>query len=366
MLDNLRRTLSAPACLAVLLASWALSGGAALLWTTFILATLALPAVIPAVAAIVPRRAGITSRSHLRALARDLSLSAQQLGLQLAFLPHQAWLMFDAIGRSLFRLFISRRRLLEWVTAAQASLSARPGLLASCRSMLAGSAITLLIAAFIGAAGNSAVWLMVPFVLLWLASPAIAFWISRAPRLATHLTVSDADARSLRQIARRTWRYFETFVTAEDHMLPPDNFQEDPLPVLAHRTSPTNLGLYLLSIVSARDFGWLGTVEAAERLTATLATMSRLQRYRGHFYNWYDTRDLRALEPRYVSSVDSGNLAAHLIAVANAAREWATSPMTAEQVAAGALDALSLAQQALRDLPVQQRCTASDQYSRSA
>ena len=147
--------------------------------------------------------------------------------------------------------------------------------------------------------------------------------------MAGRLSVSEADARALRLVARRTWRYFETFVTAADHMLPPDNFQEDPPPVLAHRTSPTNLGLYLLSAVSARDFGWTGTTETVERLEATLATMSSLQRFRGHFYNWYDTGDLRPLDPRYVSSVDSGNLAGHLIALANACREWIESPASA-------------------------------------
>ncbi len=134
-------------------------------------------------------------------------------------------------------------------------------------------------------------------------------------------------------------------------MLPPDNFQEDPVPVLAHRTSPTNMGLYLLSTVSARDFGWIGTVEALERLEATLETMSELQQNRGHFYNWYDTRDLRPLEPRYVSSVDSGNLAAHLIAVANAAREWLDMAMTPDSSAMGVQDALSLAREALHALP---------------
>src|SRR4029434_4756080 len=118
----------------------------------------------------------------------------------------------------------------------------------------------------------------------------------------------------------------ETFVTGADHMLPPDNFQEDPAPVLAHRTSPTNLGLYLLSAASARDFGWIGTIEATERLEATLATMAGLARSRGDFYNGYDTRDLRPLDPRYISSVDSGNLAGHLIALANACREWRVRP----------------------------------------
>src|SRR5208282_6106375 len=156
-------------------------------------------------------------------------------------------------------------------------------------------------------------------------------------------------------IARRTWRYFETFVTSDDNMLPPDNFQEDPQPVLAHRTSPTNMGLYLLSVVSARDFGWTGTIETVDRLEATLATMSRLQQYRGHFYNWYDTRDLRPLDPRYVSSVDSGNLAAHLIALANACREWIDVPAASGLCCAGIEDALHLAREALHEIPADVR-----------
>ena len=138
-------------------------------------------------------------------------------------------------------------------------------------------------------------------------------------------------------------------------MLPPDNFQEDPTPVLAHRTSPTNLGLYLLSTASARDLGWIGTVEALERLEATLATMDRLQRHRGHFYNWYDTRDLRPLDPRYVSSVDSGNLAAHLVTAANAAADWLAAPSSPAAFAAGTRDALDLASEALVAIPAQLR-----------
>ena len=126
----------------------------------------------------------------------------------------------------------------------------------------------------------------------------------------------------MRLIARRTWRFFETFVSVDDHNLPPDNFQEDPAPVVAHRTSPTNIGLYLLSAASAHDFGWLGVTDTVERLEATLSTMGRLARFRGHFYNWYDTSDLHPLDPRYVSSVDSGNLAGHLIALANACKDW--------------------------------------------
>ena len=143
---------------------------------------------------------------------------------------------------------------------------------------------------------------------------------------AVHRPLSASDAQRLRLIARRTWRFFETFVTAEDHMLPPDNFQEDPMPVVAHRTSPTNIGLYLLSVAAARDFGWLGMLETVERLEATLQTMGGLERFRGHFYNWYDTLDLRPLDPKYISSVDSGNLAGHLIACRMPAGRWPGVP----------------------------------------
>ena len=118
---------------------------------------------------------------------------------------------------------------------------------------------------------------------LWIASPGLARWASRSPLAAGQPSVSAADAQTLRLIARRTWRFFETFVTAADNMLPPDNFQEDPVPVLAHRTSPTNLGLYLLSVATARDFAWVGTIDAVERLEATLGTMARLARFRGPF-----------------------------------------------------------------------------------
>ena len=132
--------------------------------------------------------------------------------------------------------------------------------------------------------------------------------------------------KRLRLIARRTWRFFETFVTAKDHMLPPDNFQEEPIPVVAHRTSPTNLGLYLLSVAAARDFGWLGMRRDRGAAGGDSRTMSRLERFRGHFYNWYDTLDLRPLDPKYISSVDSGNLAGHLIVLGMPAGRWPSGP----------------------------------------
>ena len=350
MLDNLRRTLSAPTCMLSLLAGLALPFTAACIWIGFILSTILLPAIIPAIAVVIPRRAGITPRSHLAALGSDLRLALTQWALIVTFLGHQAWLMSDAIGRTLTRLFVTRRHLLEWVPAAQATNSRRLDLLGFYCVMGSGVTLGLLALGLSLLIGHGTWPLAVPLATLWIASPAIARWISQSPGMSKMMSVSTADSQTLRMTARRTWRFFETFVTAADNMLPPDNFQEDPAPALAHRTSPTNLGLYLLSIAAARDFGWLGTTEAAERLEMTLATMAKLGRFRGHFYNWYDTRDLRSLDPPYVSTVDSGNLAGHLITLANACGEWTVVAPTAAQRLAGIADALDLAREATDQL----------------
>ena len=355
MLDNLRRSLSAPASVAALVAGWALPLHAAMGWTVYVLSTIALATLLPVLSAIVPRRARITARSHLRALAADVWLALSQTALLVVFLAHQAWSMADAIGRTLFRLVVSHRHLLDWVTAAQAKMSHRLDLAGFYRQMNGGVAIGTMAAFVVCWVGNDAWPVAAPFLIAWIASPVIARWTSLSPLVAGRLSVSDGDAHALRLVARRTWRFFETFVTAADHMLPPDNFQEDPQPVVAHRTSPTNLGLYLLATVSARDFGWAGMTETVDRLEATLATMDGLQRFRGHFYNWYDTRDLRPLDPQYISSVDSGNLAGHLTALANACREWSGRPMAGPELLAGVEDGLNLARETLQGLPDDRR-----------
>lgn len=350
MLDNLRRTLTAPACVLALLAGMLLPLESAIIWIIFILLTLVLPIFIPVVSAFIPSRREITLRSYLRALAIDFRIALVQSALVVTFLADQAWLMGDAIGRTLVRLLITRRHLLEWVPAAQAIIDPLPDLFYFYQRM-AGAVVVGLMALILASLTGQTTWpLACAFAALWIASPAIARWASLPPPAAGEQFLSDTDTLSLRLIARRTWRFFETFVTKDDNMLPPDNFQEDPSPVLAHRTSPTNIGLYLLSVVSARDFGWIGTIEALERMEATFATMSLLSRYRGHFYNWYDTKDLRPLDPQYISTVDSGNLAAHLIALANAAREWRALPTADMRRIAGIGDALELTREAALQL----------------
>ena len=351
MLDNLRRSLSPPAAVAALVAGWTLPLREATTWTIFILLTILLPALLPVLAAAVPHKARITASSHFRALAEDLGLAVSRTLLTVVFLAHQAWLMADAIVRTLYRLAISRRHLLDWVTAAQLTSLRAPGLLASYRQMRSAAAFGVAAALVVDHFGGTAWPAALPFVLAWIASPALARWASQSPPVADRLAVAPEDARVLRLVARRTWRFFETFVTAVEHMLPPDNFQEDPKGVVAGRTSPTNLGIYLLSAASARDFGWAGTTETVERLEATLATMREMKRFRGHFFNWYDTRDLRPLDPQYVSSVDSGNLAGHLIAFANACDAWLQGPVSTETLLAGIRDNLDLSREAAAALP---------------
>ncbi len=351
MVDNLRRTLSAPTMLLALLAGWLMAPTAASIWTMFVVMTIVLPTLLPVLATALAPRPGVKAISHLLAIGTDLWLSLMQVLLVMTFLAHQAWLMCDAITRTLFRVFVSRRHLLEWVTAAQAQTSFRPNLGGLLTRMWMSPVLALVAIGLTTTTGQGAWLIALPFACLWAAAPLIAHLVSRSPKVAGRVGVSAADQQVLRLIARRTWRYFETFVTADDHMLPPDNFQEIPRPVLARRTSPTNIGLYLLCVVSARDFGWIGLRDAIGRLEATIATLHRMQRYRGHFYNWYDTSDLRPLEPLYVSTVDSGNLAGHLIAVANACRQWSQGSAPEVPTLDGVRDAVALAQLAFDAMP---------------
>jgi cyclic beta-1,2-glucan synthetase len=344
--DNLRRTLSAPASVLALLTGWVLLPPlAALLWCGLVLFPLLLTAFLPLVGRVIPRTSGISASSHFRAFRLDLRVALLQFVIQVTLLAHQAWLMADAIVRTLSRLY-RRRKLLEWVTAAASASNRELELTGFYRWMTGALALAACGALAVAYADRGSWVAAAPLIAAWMLSPAIAWWVSRAPRPDQSL-LSDAESESLRLTARRTWHFFETFVTAEDHMLPPDNFQEDPRPVLAHRTSPTNLGLYLLSVLAARDFGWLGITSVVDRLEETLRTMDQLERFRGHYFNWYDSRDLRPLEPKYISSVDSGNLAGHLIVLRSACREMVAAPLVSPEAFTGMADAVKLARSTL-------------------
>ncbi|MGH7307369.1 MAG: GH36-type glycosyl hydrolase domain-containing protein [Candidatus Rokuibacteriota bacterium] len=350
MIDNLRRTLSAPAAWITLVAGWTLPHSSPLAWTGFVVGALALPSLVPALTEVIPRRRGISKRTHIRAVGRSFAIAGAQIGLGISCLAHQAWLMTDAIARTLVRLGLTRRPMLEWTTAAQAksglSLDTASGYRRMWGALVLAGAAGVLVAVL-----RPESWAVAaPFILLWGVSPVVVRWVSRPLRVDAIRLLSPGDVSVFRSTARRTWRFFEVFVGPDEHFLPPDNFQEEPKPVLARRTSPTNIGLYLLSTLAARDFGWLGTLDTVERLEATLATLRSLESFRGHFYNWYDTGQLRPLEPRYVSTVDSGNLAGHLLVLGNACRQAADRPLLDREVFAGIEDAVRLVEEAAHAL----------------
>jgi cyclic beta-1,2-glucan synthetase len=349
MTDNLRRSLSAPALLLSFLCGWLLPSVAATRWTLFLFAVIAIPPLLPIATGMLPTRRGFSRWSHLRNLARDAVLAFTQLLFTVSFLARVAYLSLDAIARTLFRVFFSGRHLLEWVTFAQSSYTRRDGSRAVLAFQLLGSfAFSATATAAIVLSNPHNLFVGAPFLVLWALSPLTARWASQSPKTEPHLDISQSDTDALRLAARRTWLFFERFVTADDNHLPPDNFQENPKPVVARRTSPTNIGIYLCCVLAARDFGWIGTVETVERLEATLATMRKLSRYRGHFLNWYDTAGLTALPPSYISTVDSGNLAGDLIVVKNACDEIANMPRPSNRLA-GLSDAIGLLRDALRN-----------------
>ena len=349
MLDNLRRSLLAPGLVLALAACWLLPMPSALLGTLLVVGAMAIYAFLQLAFSLVPRRIDIDLGSHLATLSAELGLATMQSALSVAFLADQAWRSADAISRTLGRLLWTHRHLLEWTTAAETTGRQRLRLRGFYHHMMGGTVLGVAVSACsIGLAPWS--WpVVLPFTLLWLAAPTVALWTSREPHAARRMALSAAEARDLRLIARCTWRFFETFVTQADNMLPPDNFQEAPRAAVARRTSPTNIGLYLLSAVAARDFGWAGTSETVERLEATFRTLFKMQRVNGHFFNWYSTEDLRPLDPAYVSSVDSGNLAGHLIALAITCEEWINAPL-APNARLGIADTFSLARDACRTM----------------
>jgi cyclic beta-1,2-glucan synthetase len=340
MLDNLRRSLKSPSLFLLAVAAWTLPGIPPILWTALLLGSIAVPAFMPVLDGLIPRASGFSKRSYLRGTGSDLQAAMLQVFLAITVLAHEAWYMTDAVVRTLVRLYVTKRKLLVWVAAAQVgygvSLRLRAFYLHLRWSVVLAAGAGVLVIIF-----KPTTWpVATPLILLWVLSPVLTWWLSTPRKPAEKHRLSGGETRSLRLLARRTWRFFETFVTEEEHFLPPDNFQEDPEPVVAHRTSPTNMGLYLLSTMTARDFGWIGIADMADRLEATLGTMTGMGRVRGHFLNWYDTRDLRPLDPLYISTVDSGNLAGHLLALSQGCLELADRPVLGPHVLDGIRDAL--------------------------
>ena len=306
MLDNLRRSLVPVALMVFMLGTWLLFPALGGLGSMIVLSMISLPGLFGALINVFRKPADFSWAMHLRGVAGSGGRQLGQMLLTLAFLPYDAFISLDAIGRTLMRLLVTRKRLLEWQTSSDSEGKMRADLAGFYATMRISPVVALATGLFLAARHPAQLSSALPILGLWLVAPLIAWWVSqpiesRAPDL------TPEQLTFLRLTARKTWHFFETFVTAKENWLPPDNFQEIPVPTIASRTSPTNMGLALLANLSACDFGYLSVSGLIRRTQDAFTTMHRLDRYRGHFYNWYETRTLQPLLPLYVSSVDSGN-----------------------------------------------------------
>ena len=259
--------------------------------------------------------------------------------LALVFLLYETLLTLGGIGTTLVRLFVTRKRLLQWTSYADTVRVFAGGVTWQQMSLTTLSSMTL--GLLIGLLNPTALFVAIPLLIAWLLSPEIAYWISR-PSRAAHVSLSGEEHQRLHRLARRTWLFFEQFVGPEDHWLPPDHFQEAPRGIVAHSTSPTDIGLLLLSTLAAYDLGYIGSWDLSARLRDTFESMELLETYQGHFLNWYDTRTLEPLPPRYVSTVDSGNLIACLRTLSQGCQTLPHQPVLRWRSWEGFLDTLSL------------------------
>jgi cyclic beta-1,2-glucan synthetase len=346
LFDNLRRSLVPPGLVLWLALGWVVLPVPWWLTVGLALLVLTLPLLLQALNTLVGLvRTGSPAAVHEFRHGAPATLG--QLTLSTVFLLHQAAQNVDAVVRTLVRLFVTRQHLLEWETAAAAERRLGAGLGDFVATMWQAPALAAVLAGLVAALRPGELPAAAPFLVAWFLSPLVAWWVSR-PLRTVEEPLTPAERQQLRGVARRTWAFFETFVTAEDNWLPPDNFQEEPRGQVAHRTSPTNQGLLLLSTLTAHDFGYLPLGALVSRLENTLNTFDRLERYRGHFYNWYDTLTLQPLQPAYVSTVDSGNLLGCLIALEQGLAEKEGEPVVGPAVAAGLADTLAVVTDLLR------------------
>ncbi|HWU76682.1 MAG TPA: glucoamylase family protein [Rhodanobacter sp.] len=345
ILDNLRRSLVPASLLVLLLVGWLLISPM-LSWTLAVLSMVLVPPLLSALLEFVQKPRDVQFDQHVRAGFSAGVQHVWRMALGLAWLPHEVHYHLDAIVRTLWRISCSHRHLLQWQTSSDVERHSSHAATALWRMMWAGPALAVLLTVVLLLQRPMAWLLALPLLLLWLLSPLLAWWVSQ-PRQPDAFTPNAAQTRFLRVLARQIWAFFDTHVGPAEHWLPPDNLQEQPGPVIAHRTSPTNIGLALLANLAAYDFGFVGAGRLLDRTRETLATLHQLPRFRGHFYNWYDTLSLQPLAPLYISAVDSGNLAGHLLTLRPGLLELIDAPVFRPCVLQGLLDTLQLLHDAL-------------------
>ncbi|HEY4206226.1 MAG TPA: glucoamylase family protein, partial [Puia sp.] len=330
--DNLRRSLLPISLLLLLLLGWFVLPFP-WFWTAAVSTIILLPPVVAIAWQLLHKPVDLNLKAHLAETAGNLKITLIRFVFSLSILPYEVLHYADAILRTLWRMTVTQRRLLEWTSSAADAGTPRGTLWSAYR--ITAIAPLLALACIVYLLTNPPVLSTAgPILLLWLLSPAIIWRLSK-PEVAPTPKLTEQERSFLHHTARKTWAFFEQFVTADDNWLPPDNMQQRYEDVIAHRTSPTNMGLALLANLAAYDFGYLSGTGLTNRCALTLGTMEKLERFEGHFCNWYDTQSLLPLHPRYVSTVDSGNLAGHLLTLRQGLLALPAQPIFHDQVLTG-------------------------------
>ena len=314
IIDNMRRSLMSTSLFVTLLLAVTILPGSPLRWIALVTATWFLPVL----------RQLVTFQTSLMNLRSILNTAAQVL-LGIVTLPFQIVLLLDAIVRSLYRLLFSKKRMLEWVSTDEVNRNSEQKGTPLLQSMLGGYVLCLLFLAATLFNENTVVQIIgLTLTVMWICAPLVIRWLDQ-PSPQERLAFSEEELEELTNLAQQIWSFYEDFVTEKENWLPPDNVQMEPPNGVAHRTSPTNIGMYLTCALAARDFAFIDTPGLILRLERTLETLERMEKWEGHLYNWYDTETLNPLSPKYISTVDSGNLVGCLITVKEGLAEWLES-----------------------------------------
>ncbi|MHB8126969.1 MAG: GH36-type glycosyl hydrolase domain-containing protein [Desulfitobacteriaceae bacterium] len=333
--DNLRRSLEAPAQLILIVLAFTVLPGTPWFWIGIVMIEIFLPTILCLLTNVLGDGA---ENSVLTENIRDSLIQAM---LKFIFIPFQAYVVLDAVIRCLTRQLFTHRQLLEWETADATERRLDLNLKTSWKHMWPTIALVVGFAVVGILYYPNKVVGYFPLAILWFSSPWIAYKVSLPLNIGLE-KLTALEEVEVRSWARRIWAFFEVYVKQDDNWLPPDNVQLDPPNGVAHRTSPTNIGLALLTNLSARDLGYLSLAETLARIESTLVTLEGLERWKGHFYNWYDTLSLAPLQPLYVSTVDSGNLVVYLITLKSGLQDIMSKPLVSLNLVRGLLDTYEL------------------------
>jgi len=311
--DNIRRSLVPLALTVLIILGW-VALPSSWFWTIAVSAIIVLPVIITTIWDAINKPKDVIFSHHFKNTIRNIAEIFKKTLFSLICLPYEAFSNLAAIMRTIWRMVITRKKLLEWNPSVKEEVINKTDLLTYYSSMWVEPFLALAVFIYLEIHHPSKLIIAGPIILLWIITPFIT-WFTSKPMPKEVTILSDEQNVFLRRLSRKTWSFFERFVGQEDHWLPPDNFQEQPFEEIAHRTSPTNIGMSLLSTLCAYDFGYINASQLFERTKKTLNTMKKMERYKGHFYNWYDTQSLSPLLPKYISTVDSGNLAGHLLII---------------------------------------------------